>query len=50
MVIVVTFLSVLELMKTGRIEVSQDETFGEIMITALDPSMWREEEPEEAEE
>ena len=50
MVIVVTFLSVLELMKTGRIEVSQDETFGEIMITALDPSMWREEEPEEAAE
>ena len=30
--IVVTFLAVLELMKTGRILVSQEETFGDIRI------------------
>lgn len=33
--IVVTFLAVLELMKTGVIRVSQEETFGEIMIDSL---------------
>lgn len=33
--VVVTFLAVLELMKTGAIRVAQDETFGEIMIDSL---------------
>lgn len=33
--VVVTFLAVLELMKTGAIRVAQEETFGEIMIDSL---------------
>lgn len=33
--VVVTFLAILELMKTGIIRVSQEETFGEIMIDSL---------------
>ena len=33
--IVVTFLAILELMKTGEICVAQEETFGEIMIDSL---------------
>lgn len=33
--VVVTFLAVLELMKTGVIRVAQEETFGEIMIDSL---------------
>lgn len=33
--VVVTFLAVLELMKTGEIHVVQEETFGEIMIESL---------------
>lgn len=33
--VVVTFLAILELMKTGVIRVSQEETFGEIMIDSL---------------
>lgn len=32
--VVITFLTILEMMKTGKIEVEQDEIFGEIMITA----------------
>lgn len=32
--VIITFLTVLEMMKTGKIEVSQDENFSEIMITA----------------
>ncbi len=40
MSIVVTFLTVLELMKMGRIDAAQDENFGEIMITARDESEW----------
>ncbi len=32
--VIVTFLTVLEMMKTGKIEVSQEEIFSEIMITA----------------
>ena len=36
MQIVVTFLAVLELMKLGRIQVTQDETFGEIEIESLE--------------
>lgn len=33
--IVVTFLAILELMKTGEIRVAQEKTFGEIMIDSL---------------
>lgn len=33
--VVVTFLAILELMKTGVIRVAQEETFGEIMIDSL---------------
>ena len=33
--VVVTFLAILELMKTGAIRVTQEETFGEIMIDSL---------------
>lgn len=33
--VVVTFLAILELMKTGAIHVEQDETFGEIKIISL---------------
>ena len=33
--VIVTFLAVLELMKTGKITVRQDETFGEILIEAF---------------
>ena len=32
--IAITFLTILEMMKTGKIEVEQDEIFGEILITA----------------
>ncbi|MDO4521542.1 MAG: segregation/condensation protein A [Eubacteriales bacterium] len=32
--IIITFLTILELMKTGKIEVEQEDTFAEIMITA----------------
>ena len=34
--VIVTFLVVLELMKTGSVEVTQEETFGEIMIDTKD--------------
>lgn len=40
MYVVVTFLTILELMKIGRISAEQDEIFGEIMITARDRSEW----------
>ena len=40
MYVVVTFLTVLELMKMGRIGVEQEGTFGEILITAKDRSEW----------
>lgn len=40
MYVVVTFLTVLELMKMGKISVRQDGTFAEIYITARDPSEW----------
>ena len=33
--VVVTFLAILELMKTGAIRVAQEGTFGEIMIDSL---------------
>ena len=36
MQVIVTFLAVLELMKTGKLKVKQDETFGEIYIEAGD--------------
>ena len=37
---VVTFLTILELMKLGRIYVTQNDNFGEINIEANDPSQW----------
>jgi hypothetical protein len=40
---VVSFLTILELMKIGHISVLQEETFGEITIEARDPSEWNEE-------
>ncbi len=43
MSVVVTFLTILELMKMGRIDAAQEETFGEIMITARDESEWNKE-------
>ena len=43
---VVTFLTILELMKRGHIYVVQDENFGEIEIEANDRSQWIEDEDE----
>ena len=40
MYVVVTFLTILELMRTGMIRAEQDKTFGEIMITAKEKSEW----------
>lgn len=34
MQVIVTFLTILELMKTGKIEIQQDEVFADILITA----------------
>ena len=42
MYMVVTFLTILELMKMGKISVQQDEAFAEIYITARDSSEWNE--------
>ena len=40
--LVVTFLSVLELMKMGHIKVAQDSLFGEIQIEVItDPATWK---------
>lgn len=36
MQVVVTFLAILELMKTGKIRIQQESTFAEIMITAVE--------------
>lgn len=47
MYLVVTFLTILEMMKTGKIGVEQDGTFAEIYITAKDRSEWNEPEEEE---
>ncbi len=41
--VVVTFLTLLELMKMGKVGVEQDDTFGEITITAKDESEWNKE-------
>ena len=46
--IVVTFLAVLELMKIGKIHLTQEETFGDMDIEALEPE-GMEEEPDLAE-
>lgn len=35
--VIVTFLAVLELMKTGKIQISQKEIFGDILIESLEP-------------
>ena len=43
MYVVVTFLTILELMKVGKIGVRQDGTFAEIYITLRDRSEWNEE-------
>ena len=40
MYMVVTFMTILELMKVGKIGVEQNGTFAEIYITAKDPSEW----------
>jgi len=40
MYVVVTFLTILELMRMGRVSAEQDSTFGEIMITAKDETEW----------
>lgn len=51
MYVVVTFLTILELMKMGKISVEQEDTFSEIYITARDRSEWNEVgETEEGEE
>ena len=34
--VIVTFLAVLELMKTGKIRISQEEIFGDIQIESLE--------------
>ena len=34
--IIVTFLAILELMKTGKIRISQEEAFGEILVESLE--------------
>ena len=49
---VVAFLTILELMRMGRVGVEQDDTFGEIVITAKDRSEWTDgyDETEEMEE
>ncbi len=39
---VVTFLTILELMKRGHVYVTQSDNFGEINIEANDPSLWNE--------
>lgn len=41
---VVTFLTILELMKRGRVYVTQESNFGEISIEANDPSQWNDDE------
>ena len=46
--IVVTFLAVLELMKIGKIHLTQEETFGDMDIEALEPE-GMDEEPDLAE-
>ena len=40
MYVVVTFMTVLELMKLGRVEAAQDELCGEIILKARDISEW----------
>ena len=51
MYVVVTFLTVLELMKMGKVAVEQEDSFAEIYITARDKAEWNEaEKSEEGEE
>lgn len=40
MYVVVTFLTILELMKMGKVDAKQEDMFGEIYITAKDESEW----------
>lgn len=44
MYVVVTFLTVLELMKIGRVNAEQDDTFGDILLTPVNVESWEEEE------
>ena len=50
MYIVVTFMTVLELMKLGRVEAKQDEMFGDILLEARDESQWEKNEGLDLEE
>ncbi|MDD2959858.1 MAG: segregation/condensation protein A [Lachnospiraceae bacterium] len=47
MYVVVTFLTILELMKMGKVGIEQESTFAEIYITAKDKSEWNEVDAEE---
>ena len=38
MEVIVTFLVILEMIKTGRIEIEQEDTFSDIIITTKDVS------------
>lgn len=48
--VVVSFLTILELMKRGHIYVRQEENFGEIYIEANDRSQWRDDEDADSQE
>lgn len=48
--VVVTFLAILELMKTGKIQIAQEETFGDILIDSLEDENTEIEEYSEDEE
>lgn len=48
--VVVSFLTILELMKRGHIYVRQDRNFGEIYIDANDPSEWADADGEDSED
>lgn len=46
--VVVSFLTILELMKRGHIYVRQEENFGEIYIEANDRSQWMDSDEDES--
>ena len=48
--VVVSFLTILELMKRGHVYVKQEENFGEIWIEANDRSQWTDQDWDEGEE
>ena len=47
---VVTFLTILELMKRGHVYVTQEKNFGEIFIEANDPSQWNDDDDDDMSE